>query len=154
MEPAPILPPRDPEFHRPAEPRLIEVDYPPEYYLRLVANPFLGLFGLLVWLGVVGWLYSRAEIRGGPLAPIVALVSVMYLALVPRLFQYHCLDCGRTDRLSRWREHTCPNSVARRAAGRPRRLRGPSPPLQVVLWLWILLLLSIWLVSWGVPSPL
>src|SRR5262245_51062076 len=102
---------------------------------------------------MLGWLYllvlvfqklRRIPALFGPLAPAVVLAFAVLLWLIPGLFQYHCLDCGRIGRLSRWREHTCVRSSWRRAAGRPRLFRGPPPLVQVVLWLWGLLTLALW----------
>jgi hypothetical protein len=115
-------------------------------YLRLVANPFLGLLGLAVWFSslrwVIGVLRKSPELIG-PLTPILAALFLASLALVGGLFQYHCLDCGGTGRLGRWPEHRCPISSQRRREGRSRWLRGPTPPVQVLLWL-IALAVAVW----------
>jgi hypothetical protein len=115
----------------------------PERYLRVLANPFLACAGLVAWLLVVDWLrrlYVRDPQLMGPLAPLLVILALVGLfGLVPRLLHFHCLDCGRTGPLSRWREHSCSLSNLRRQAVRPRRLRGPSPFVQVILWLWALL---------------
>jgi hypothetical protein len=159
VEPALPPPPRDPEFDLgPAAPGgLITPPINPHLYLRIVANPFLGFAGLLGWLYLLVLVFRelrRIPELFGPLAPVVVLAFAMLLWLVPGLFHYHCLDCGRTGRLSRWREHMCARSNWRRAAGRPRRLRGPPPFVQVVLWLWGLLILGLWVKSsWRLPFP-
>ncbi len=67
----------------------------------------------------------------------------MGLGLVGYLLQYHCLDCGATGRLFRWKWHACPSVRARQQTGRPRRFRGPNPVLQTVLWVYILMGLAI-----------
>lgn len=98
----------------------------PEYQ-RLVANPFLAVLGLIAW----GWaLVSAVEARRLDLAALVAssALGVRYL------LQFHCLDCGRTGRLSRWRGHVCTRVQDRLTAGRPRRFGGPSPGRQTFLW--------------------
>lgn len=145
-------PQRDPEFESPVAPGARPLDFEPEAYLRLVANPFLALFGFLVWLrvllGIVTMFAGRRELMG-PLAPIIGVVMLAFLWLLLGLFQFHCLDCGKTGRLSRWREHACPPSVERRLSGRRRRLRGPTPPVQILLWLWGLLMLGWFLVPLG-----
>lgn len=128
-----ILPPVDPEFQSSLSEPLVELDFAPQRYQRLVANPFLGLLAFLGWLGV---LYD-AIFGGfaGPFTPMLLVLMIASLWLIPGLLQFHCLDCGTTARLSRWRRHVCPRIAERRLANHPRRLRGPTPPVQVVLWL-------------------
>jgi hypothetical protein len=65
----------------------------------------------------------------------IPLIAAIFL---PRLFHYHCLDCGATGVLHRWRHHACSRVLERYHAGRPRRVRGPTPPAQFVLWLFAL----------------
>jgi hypothetical protein len=159
VEPALPPPTRDPEFDPgPAAPAdLIPSPINPHLYLRVVANPFLGFAGWVGWLCLLMVVFRK--LRGipelfGPLAPVMVLAFLMLLWLVPGLFHYHCLDCGRTGRLSRWREHVCVHSSWRRSADRPRLLRGPPPLVQVVLWLWGLLALALWAGSHGWrPAP-
>jgi hypothetical protein len=149
VEPIATPPPqRDPEFtysgidtggNQP-------VPVAPQQYLRVVANPFLGLVGLLVWAMVVlkfgSLLQQHAELYG-PLTPIIALILLASLALLPHLFQFHCLDCGATGRLGRWRRHACAPSALRRSTGQPRRFHGPTPLVQIILWLWFLLFICV-----------
>jgi hypothetical protein len=115
----------------------------PGDYLRILSNPFLGLLGLLGWFVVVRWLIAalrRSPELTVPLSPIlVVLVVAALFGLTPALFQYHCLDCGATGRLSRWRTHLCPASNLRRQSGRHRWLRGPSPFVQNIIWFWLVL---------------
>jgi hypothetical protein len=159
VEPALPPPSRDPEFvPGPAAPgELLPSPINPHLYLRVIANPFLGFAGLLGWLGLLILVFrklGRMPELFGPLAPAVVVAFAVLLWLMPGLFQYHCLDCGRTGRLSRWREHSCVRSNWRRAAGRPRPLRGPPPFVQVILWLWGLLMLALWADSHGWrPTP-
>jgi len=145
LEPEPAT--RDPEFQAPAEPRLrlVELDHSPEAYLRLVANPFLGLFGYIAWLSLtIGLVGAGARSRTAILiSPLVVSAMIWLLFRIPRLFQYHCLDCGATGRIAEWRRHICLASSERRRIGRPRSLRGPTPPNQVILWLWVLLALGL-----------
>lgn len=139
VEPPILGPAPDPEFgsYR-AGPLIGGLDGQPEAYQRLLANPFLGFVYLTGWLAAM---YETVAIGiAGPLTPMLLAVLVAGLWLVPHLMQYHCLDCGGTGRLLRWRKHVCHRAMERYDAGRPRRFRGPSPPLQVVLWLWGLLL--------------
>jgi hypothetical protein len=144
------LPPHDPEFESIRAPGLLAPLDAPENYLRLVANPFLAALGFLVWLGAVIWLTHLDIDREliGPMVPIIGVVFLFALWRLGALFQYHCLDCGATGRLSRWREHLCPASASRRQAGRFRRLRGPSLFAQVILWFWALFALVMLIHSW------
>ncbi len=114
----------------------------PEYQ-RLVANPFLAILGLIVW----GWALAGAvESRRLDVAVLVAasVLGVRYL------LQFHCLDCGRTDRLSRWRGHVCSRVQDRITGGRPRRFRGPSPGRQTFLWAVALLAAGLF---WSIVMP-
>ena len=131
-------PSNDPEFGS-NRPGLLagSLDDEPEAYLRLIANPFLAFAYMVFWLVL---LYETV-LGGfaGPLSPILVAILISGLGLIPMLLQYQCLDCGSGGRLTRWRKHACHLSVARRDAGRRRRLRGPTPPVQVLLWFWVLI---------------
>ncbi|MDR3632701.1 MAG: hypothetical protein P4L84_02635 [Isosphaeraceae bacterium] len=103
----------------------------PQEYQRLVANPFLALALLIAWLGAMRLaLLARNFVA-------VAVVGVCFFGVI-RLLHYHCLDCGHTGWLFRWRVHACEAVVARQVAGRVRRWRGPTPTVQVVLWLYVI----------------
>ncbi len=126
----------------------------PTAYLRVVANPFLGLAGLIGWLmtvrGLVRMLRANPDLIG-PLAPILAVLLLALLFWLPgMLFQFHCLDCGVTGRLGRWRSHICPLSQMRRWQGKARRFAGPPPFVQNILWIWLVLtgLILTRLVGW------
>lgn len=111
-----------------------------ERYQRLVANPFLGILAL-----VGSFVAIRTACATGRFDLIVVATATIVFA---RWFlQFHCLDCGATGRLSRWREHACPAVVFRLATRRPRRFRGPTPPTQTALWLVTLILgiAALWL---------
>lgn len=134
-------PPRgvhDPEFDAPRAPRRGGANWttPPHHYQRLVANPFLAFFGLVAWSGLMsqGLQTKRLDL---------SLLATGSVVLVAFLFQYHCLDCGATDRLGRWREHNCAAVQARRRAGAPRRFRGPTPDNQTRLWVVFLVLAAV-----------
>jgi hypothetical protein len=134
--------PHEPELDATISETSMPYEPMPEVYLRLVANPFLGAFGLLVWLVLMYAIYRGVA---GPFSLMAAVLALASLALLPHLLHYHCLDCGRTGRLSAWRRHICPTVVARRFEGRERIFRGPSPTVQVLLWLWLLAtLLLVW----------
>lgn len=141
----------DPEFgsyH--ASPLAGGLESDPESYLRLVANPFLGFVYLTAWLGVM--YKTVAEGFAGPLTPMLLAILIAALWLIPHFMQYHCLDCGATGKLLRWKKHLCHRPMQRREAGRPRAFRGPSPPLQIVLWLWTMLLLALFVNALGLFS--
>lgn len=146
-----------PEFDAPVllpiRPR--DVAQPPEQALRLVGNPFLALFGLIAWVGAMYAILFHCRPESGVGAILVLLLGGP--VLLPLLLHYHCLDCGATGRLAHWRNHRCERSDARLAAGVRRRLRGPSPTVQAVLWVCALLALILWLTSSGWlpyrPSP-
>lgn len=148
---------RDPEFDATVTARNLDLEIAPEAYLRLVANPFLGLLALLGWLLAVHWLVVRGG--AGLLLPMAVILLLASLALIPGRFQYHCLDCGRTGRLGDWRRHVCRRVAERRLNAEPRRFLGPSPPVQVVLWLWVLMALVLvahaydWLPFQAAPPP-
>ena len=111
-----------------------------EAYQRLIANPFLGVMAL-----------------GGSCLAINAAIEVQQLDLevlaastliVSRwLFQFHCLDCGSTGWLRRWRDHECHTVRGRLASNRPRRIRGPKPSTQTVLWFVGLVLGSLYAIT-------
>jgi hypothetical protein len=120
----------DPPRHRPAGPR--RPPFLPQEYQRLVANPFLALLGLIIWFAVF---WEALESRNLPLTglALLALCGVGYL------LQYHCLDCGTTGLLFRWKSHACERVLVRQQTGRARRFRGPNPTFQTVLWVYLMI---------------
>jgi hypothetical protein len=96
-------------------------------YQRLVANPFLAVFGMVVWFAIISEVVGNRRLD-------LFFPALASLILVYFLFQFHCLDCGATGRLRGWRTHSCASVQARRLSGRPRRFRGPSPTAQTLLW--------------------
>jgi hypothetical protein len=138
VDSAPVPIERDPEFRPRVPARRVAADLVPGSYHRILANPFLGLLGLVGWIGVLYALLARGA--AGPSGPILAVLVLAGGLGLPRLFQFHCLDCGRTGPLRRWKQHVCPRVAQRHLAGRPRRFRGPPPAIQVVLWLFALLM--------------
>jgi hypothetical protein len=129
---------QDPDFdaprtsvRRPRGPVLV-----PQETQRLLANPFLS-----VALAFFGFAILASGYWGGsPMRPAIALL----LAFSSWVFlHYHCLDCGKTGFLFRWRSHECERVLLRRLAGVVRRWRGPTPVLQTILWAYALLCLAI-----------
>jgi hypothetical protein len=88
----------------------------------------MAYLGLVVWFGTLG----RAMLRESLSGMVIFVTGALFL--MRSLLQFHCLDCGRTGRLARWREHACERVVARQLARRPRWFRGPTPGVQTVLW--------------------
>jgi hypothetical protein len=112
------------------------VVYLPQEYQRLVANPFLALALLIAWLGAM-------RLALGARRPAAAALAAAGVFAVVRTLHFHCLDCGRTGWLFRWRDHACEAVVARQLADRVRRWRGPRPTVQLVLWLYLFALVAI-----------
>ena len=108
---------RDLDFDPPAAGATMARRRPtPSEYQRLVANPFLAVFWLIV---LVRASHARPWPSRSLLAssgsPLAACSALGYL------LQYHCLDCGPTGLLFRWRSHACPTRLARQQTGRARR---------------------------------
>ncbi len=104
-----------------------------EGYQRLIANPFLALLGLVAWYGVVRQVVLAKRLD-------LFVPAVASLAVVGFLFQFHCLDCGKTGRLSRWRTHSCEAVRLRFETDAPRRLRAMTPVAQTLLWFYLLVI--------------
>jgi hypothetical protein len=139
LEPIPLPPEKDLEFRRPYSRDAGDSGSSYDDYQRLVANPFLGLVALGFWLLAAG--YAILEVRGLPL--VAALVLLFASGFFFRyLFHYHCLDCGATGLLQRYRRHSCLSVQDRYRTGRRRRLRLPNPILQFVLWIYVLVALA------------
>jgi hypothetical protein len=119
----------------PPRPRLSWAHRPPpipQQYQRLVANPFLGLFGLIAWFSTMRYALLARSL------PLVWLMTVG-LAGVVLLLQYHCLDCGATGLLFHWKSHACERVRERQQAGLVRTIRGPNPVYQTFLWAFVLM---------------
>ena len=140
MASTPTAVPPDEYFRTPVE--SWPTRYPaPGSYLRVLANPFLGVSAFLL---ILGGLVQLATIEVFHKAPLLMFVLIGALALLetPKLFQFHCLDCGATRPLRSWRDHACFPSALRRYVVRGRWSAWPSPRLQVVVWLvWLSFLL-------------
>lgn len=119
----------DPEFDpAPARrPFLFSAD--PYTYQRLVVNPLLSLLALIGWVALMRFGYRERFLTAFLLAQVLPVLAFFAV-------QYHCLDCGATGPLSRWKVHACESVVTRQHAGRPRRFRGPNPRSQLLLWIY------------------
>lgn len=137
MDPARGPRPHDPDLDRPpsapsarGEPSL------EQEYQRLVANPFLALAAFFLWLDA-----ARRALLARNLVFVLLLLAA--LATLAALLQFHCLDCGATDLLFRWKRHVCHHALARQSAGRRRWLRGPNPATQTLLWIYVVAIASL-----------
>jgi hypothetical protein len=120
--------PHDPEIDRPVAPRRLWSDEP--FHLenqRLVANPFLALAAFCVWLKGAVWALEARHL-GAFTGLLLLLGGVVWL------LQFHCLDCGTTGVLFRWKGHACERALRRQTERRPIRFRTPNPVAQLVLW--------------------
>jgi hypothetical protein len=138
---------RDLDLDSSAYPSAIPLDAPPEAYLRVAANPFLALFAVLFALAASDGLWSSQPFDGDTRMALVVAVWLSLLVAFPWLVQFHCLDCGATGRLKRWRGHLCPRVAERRLLRKPRRVRGPTPSIQIVIWLWVFALTAVVVMS-------
>jgi hypothetical protein len=108
-------------------PILYEIE--PGEYQRLVVNPFLGVFGLIL----LAWCIRRLLESS---FPPIAVFLLLGLLLLPSLIQFHCLDCGQTGLYLRRKRHTCPSVVTRWTEDRSSRFF--TAHLQLVIWVWVL----------------
>ncbi|GIW88585.1 MAG: hypothetical protein KatS3mg108_2909 [Isosphaeraceae bacterium] len=115
-----------------------------ESYLRLVANPFLAIAVVLLTLWSLR-LIGRLPWAGGSKFALGVAVLMIGFVLGLRGLRYHCLDCGGSGRLTRWRSHLCPAVAERRLSGQARRWRGPTPGLQLLLILWVLVAIVVFI---------
>jgi hypothetical protein len=96
-------------------------------FQRLLVNPFLAV---AVFVLVVA-LWREGVTRR---SPALFQLGVGLLLVDVFLVQYHCLDCGATGWLLRYRRHACPTVLSRWQRGESRRFRGPGVRLQLVAW--------------------
>jgi hypothetical protein len=100
-------------------------------YRRLVFNFYLGLLGFGLWLAAFSLLFN---FFGGTSFwfLFVLFVPALLLAalLLPRVFRYHCLDCGASGRATNWAQHICPAVVQRIVTATPVQPRLPGALFQ------------------------
>jgi hypothetical protein len=127
VEPRPTQSRYDPDLDNPSR-RLSQTSIESiEDHQRLLVNPFLVVLG---WVIVVALIRMALRIHS-----LHLFVTGIILLLVPALlFQYHCLDCGKTGWLFRYRRHACPAVTARAQTGVVRRFRGLSVTIQIIVW--------------------
>lgn len=100
-------------------------------FQRLLVNPFLAVSLFVV-------IVALCRIAVEKHWPALFELGVALLVLDVFLVQYHCLDCGNTGWLLRYRRHSCPTVVSRWQHGDPRRFRGPGVRLRLTAWLILL----------------
>jgi hypothetical protein len=118
----------DPHPRRSLDPEHISI----APYQRLIVNPFLSVLLLVIIIAIAQKAIQTETFGIFPLLVILILIDVF-------LVQYHCLDCGATGWLLRYRKHGCPTVVTRFQRGELRRFRGPSVRLQLAMWIVFLL---------------
>jgi hypothetical protein len=134
VEPRPHHPTYDPDLD-PARPGSLPPGPAPlgfEDFQRLVTNPFLAVFWLIILFGLMREALAMKSL------PLLGVTTCGFLVL-GHLVQYHCRDCGSTGPIFRWRSHACTSVLARQQTGRARRIRGPNPSVQLVLWVYALI---------------
>jgi hypothetical protein len=117
----------DPELDAPRHRAPVRLDPDFRKYQRLVANPFLALTIFIFWCMGFRWAFFEKNL---------AILGLLLLGLpgIACALQFHCLDCNATDVLFRWKRHACEGAVMRQVARQTRRLRGPNPMTQTILW--------------------
>ncbi len=130
MDARPRLDLSDPEFVTSTVPTPRLRDFDPRDYQRLVVNPFLAVFVLVLLPKLFRWLIESVS-----LAPVALLLTVPLL-LLPRLIQFHCLDCGQTASYHRSKDHACHQVLNR--YHQDRETKFPHAWLQLIIWGWIL----------------
>jgi hypothetical protein len=114
----------------PATPPRIPLEMLPQFQ-RIIVNPLLGV---VTWLAVVALI--RTAVKSRSLALFVFGLCLLFAAFFFQ--QFHCLDCGATGWLFRYRRHVCPAVVERLAQGPVRRWRVPSVKTQMTIWFYLL----------------
>jgi len=100
-------------------------------YQRIVVNPLLGVLAWLVMFALI-----RAGVKSRSSTLFLIGLSLVFVGLF--LHQFHCLDCGATGWLFRYRRHACPSVVARYENREVRRFRLPNVPTQLTIWFYFL----------------
>jgi hypothetical protein len=101
------------------------------HYQRIVVNPFLGVLAWAIMVAVID-----AGVRRRSLTLFLSGLSLLVVGFAVQ--QFHCLDCGATGWLYRYRRHACASVVARYENVEFRRIRIPNVPTQVTIWTYVL----------------
>jgi hypothetical protein len=121
----------DPDLDLPPQPQPPNPVESLKAYQRLVVNPFLAV---LSGVGVFTVVRGAVQTRSLTLFFIgIGLMPVPFL-----LLQFHCLDCGATGWLLRYRRHACPAVVVRWQSRQLRRFHGPRLGAQLQIWSYLL----------------
>jgi hypothetical protein len=96
-------------------------------FQRLVVNPLLAV---LCWLMV--FFVLKITVQNRHLVGFLVGVGLLFLPFL--LVQYHCMDCGKTGWVLRYRRHACPPVIARWQTQQAPQTRGPNVKFQLVLW--------------------
>jgi hypothetical protein len=115
---------------QPGRPPRVPIESLPEYQ-RIVVNPFLGVLTWLVMFALI-----RAGVRSQSSTLFLIGLSLLFVAFV--FLQFHCLDCGATGWLFRYRRHACPSVVARYQNREVGRFRVPNVKIQMTIWFYLL----------------
>ena len=99
---------------------------------RLIANPLLGV---LFW--IVAFMMLRESVRRHELT--LSAWGLLFVLVGIVFMQFHCLDCGKTGWLLRYRSHACPAVIARRESKWVRPFRLPGLKVQLVVWFILML---------------
>jgi hypothetical protein len=99
-------------------------------YYRVVVNPFLAV---LAWLAALGLIRLTIHWR----RPWLLLLALLVLCASSLLFQFHCLDCGKTGYLHRLGRHRCDRVWLRWHTGTAERWRCPTAPAQLMIWCYV-----------------
>jgi len=100
-------------------------------YQRIVVNPLLGV---LAWVATTALL--SVGVRRRSLALFLSGLSLLVVGFL--VHQFHCLDCGATGWLVRYRSHACPKVLARYQEREFRRFRVPNVATQITIWFYLL----------------
>jgi hypothetical protein len=101
-------------------------------YYRLVANPFLMILGWLMAVGVCRLAFQWRR-------PMVAVFALGLFLASCLLFQFHCLDCGKTYFLHRRRRHRCEAVWVRWNHREHDRWQPPAIKTQLVIWFYFIM---------------
>jgi hypothetical protein len=102
---------------------------------RLIVNPFIAVLG---WLAATALIRYSLRSRNLPLH----LTAIVWLFVPFLLVQFHCLDCHATGWYLRASHHLCGGVLARWARDGDMRSRLPRPRTQLLLWLYLLGIVS------------
>ncbi len=98
---------------------------------RIIVNPLLGVLSWLVTFALI-----RLAVKNRSSTLFLLGVCLLFAAFLVQ--QFHCLDCGATGWLVRYRRHACPSVVARYRQRDVRRFRVPRVMTQIAIWFYLI----------------